>query len=170
MLIKAPHYWPFVKGFYRWPVDSPHKRLVMRTMLWRHQSRLTAIISCYQDMPCRVHGVMRFLDDIIWMLCEHSMNLLNSIQQYTGVTQAIMRISRQAQCLFNCSSNKENINAPHWWPFVRGTSDRWFPLQIISNAESADVIMIITVSMALIKSSSRTTELCHAFQTKSNIC
>ena len=27
---KAPHYWPFVKGIHRWPVDSPHKGSVKR--------------------------------------------------------------------------------------------------------------------------------------------
>ena len=27
--LKAPHYWPFVRGVHRWPVDSPHKGPVM---------------------------------------------------------------------------------------------------------------------------------------------
>ena len=36
---KGPHHWSFVRGNHRWPVDSPHKRPVMRKkvpMRWRH--------------------------------------------------------------------------------------------------------------------------------------
>ena len=34
--IEAPHYWPFVRGIHRWPMDSPHKRPVMRKSFPRH--------------------------------------------------------------------------------------------------------------------------------------
>ena len=30
--IKAPRYWPFVRGIHRWPVNSPHKGPVTRKM------------------------------------------------------------------------------------------------------------------------------------------
>ena len=30
--MKAPHYWPFVRGIHRWLVDSPHKGPVTRKM------------------------------------------------------------------------------------------------------------------------------------------
>ena len=35
---QSPHYWSFVRGIHRWPVNSPHKRPVTRKKLpwWRH--------------------------------------------------------------------------------------------------------------------------------------
>ena len=33
--INAQHYWSFVRGIYRWPVDSPQKGPVIRTLSWR---------------------------------------------------------------------------------------------------------------------------------------
>ena len=33
--INAEHYWSFVRGIYRWPVDSPQKGPVIRTLSWR---------------------------------------------------------------------------------------------------------------------------------------
>ena len=34
--IKAPRYWPFVRGIHRWPVNSPHKGPVTRKMFPFH--------------------------------------------------------------------------------------------------------------------------------------
>ena len=40
-VIKAPHYWPFVRGIHQWPVDSPCKRannvkIISMSSSWRH--------------------------------------------------------------------------------------------------------------------------------------
>ena len=35
-IIKDPHYWPFVRGIHRWPVDSSHKGPVMRQVPQSH--------------------------------------------------------------------------------------------------------------------------------------
>ena len=50
---KAPHYWPFVRGFLQWPMDSPHKGQVMRNAYPCHcsrcQSHITHLYLCLRQ-------------------------------------------------------------------------------------------------------------------------
>ena len=45
--IKAPHYRPFVRGIYRWPVDSTHKGTVTRTAFLLHNVIMTVNLRKY---------------------------------------------------------------------------------------------------------------------------
>ena len=58
--IKAMHYWPFVRVSHKWPVDSPHKGLVMQNVVLCHDvimrcvwAELEALFCCLcLSRPC----------------------------------------------------------------------------------------------------------------------
>ena len=53
------HIWPFVKGFHRWPVDSPHNGSVMRfvPLQWCHNERDG--VSNHRRLDCLLNRLFR---------------------------------------------------------------------------------------------------------------
>ena len=59
----VPHYWPFLKGIHRSPVESLHNRPLMRTLIF-----LAASLSCWADS--RVAGGLRHNDACMTLLYD----------------------------------------------------------------------------------------------------
>ena len=105
--IKGPHYWLFVSGIHRWPVDSPHKGPVMSWpnytvfRLWRY-----------------LHGTLRYhyipeLPQQLWETPE--LRVLHHSGAWTG-EQVFLSLNKYA-CVFHTSLCNNCPQVYHKWSY-----------------------------------------------------
>ena len=80
-----PHYWPFLKGIHRSPVESLHNRPLMRTLIF-----LAASLSCWADS--RVAGGLRHNDACMTLLYDMGLS------QYVSTCLQWGHITRYIKC------------------------------------------------------------------------
>ena len=138
--IKVPRHWPFVRGIHQWPVDSPHKRPVIRKTfpcqdaIIHSENRNMASVRNWSSKAKKWTCWWHIKIVLEWLCLFKLWIKFVKLNAFNGIMCSWWNKSQQHDDVIKWK------HFPHYWPFVRGI--HWSPVDSPYKGQWCGALMV----------------------------